>query len=127
MNPIRPPIVLIPNQYPSMSMHITHRIHLPMLCLRSRNPKSSSTLDLTYQANENILELFALEAYIQSYVADPVVRDMEYFVQTVAITIADTLRIPVTACAHIDYEGLAQSQIIQCIANPTNHSLDPLA
>jgi hypothetical protein len=107
------PLKTIQNGCPQVSMHLEHRIFLPILCNRSQNPAAGSTLNIAYTAGDRILELFALEDYIKAYNGHTVVRDMEYFLQVVALDCAKVLGHGVQLCADIHYEGLNQRQTIR--------------
>lgn len=107
------PLKTIENAYPQLSMHIEHSVFLPILCNRSQNPAAGSTLNIAYTAGARILELFALEDYIKAYNGHTVVRDMECFVQVVALDCAKALGHGVQLCAEIHYEGLSQRQTIR--------------
>nr|WP_246580902.1 hypothetical protein [Deinococcus aestuarii] len=97
---------------------VEHVLHLPELCPATGNPASGSTLTLRYTAGERLLELFSLDAYIDAFVAHPVVRDMEMFVQTVAQDGADALGVEVTASADVRFKGLRQEQRVTVVARP---------
>lgn len=106
------PLKTIGNARPSLRMRVEHVILLPILCPVSQNPAMGSTLTIAYQADERLLELFALEAYIAAYHGHNIVRDMEFFVQAVGEECATALGHEVHACGEIIYTGLAQRQKI---------------
>ncbi len=74
----RSSIKTIPNARPHLSTVVEHILELPELCPVTRNPASGSTLTLRYVAGERLLELFSLEAYIDTFVGHAVVRDLEF-------------------------------------------------
>ncbi|MBV7433984.1 hypothetical protein KRX19_03005 [Cardiobacteriaceae bacterium TAE3-ERU3] len=97
-------------------MSIEHVLLLPELCPASKNPKQGSTLTLQYDAGAQLLELFSLDKYINAYIGHPIVRDMEFFTQTVAQDAADALGCEVSATAELAYNMIAQRQRIVVIA-----------
>lgn len=107
------PLKTIANARPELHTKIEHLIDLPILCLRSQNPVAGSTLSIAYAPKERILELFALDAYIQAYIGHTLVRDMEYFVQTIADECARVLQVPVECVGRIRYNGLSMGQNIR--------------
>lgn len=102
----------INNPHPEMHMVQKHIILLPELCPASKNPVTGSTLTIKYQAGQTLLELFALEDYIQGFIGHTIVRDLEYFVQVVAKDCAQVLGYNILVKAHIKLAGLAQEQKI---------------
>ncbi|GGI79870.1 hypothetical protein [Deinococcus wulumuqiensis] len=108
----------IANARPGLEMTVEHVLTLPELCPATRNPKPGSTLTLSYVGGERLLELFSLDTYVDAFVGHPVVRDMEFFVQTVAQDAADALGCPVTAAADVSYHRLRQGQRITVRALP---------
>ena len=107
------PLKTIANARPDLHTQIEHIIDLPILCLRSQNPAAGSTLRIAYTPTERILELFALDAYIKAYIGQTIVRDMEYFVQTIAGECAGVLQVPVECVGQIRYNGLSMGQTIR--------------
>ncbi len=107
---------VIANARPDLQTDTEHVLHLPELCPMTHNPKPGSTLTLKYRAGANLLELFSLDAYIDAFVGHPVVRDMEFFVQTVAEDAANALGLEVTALAEVSYNRLRQGQRIVVVA-----------
>lgn len=106
------PLKTIENAHPELSTHIEHIVGLPILCNRSQNPAAGSTLTISYTAGARILELFALEEYVKAYNGHTVVRDMEFFVQVVALDCIKALGHDVQVRGDIVYEGLNQRQSI---------------
>ena len=106
----RPLLRTIANARPSLDTWVEHVLELPELCPATRNPRPGSTLTLKYRAGERLLELFSLDPYIDAFIAHPVVRDMELFVQTVAGHAADALGHEVEAHAEVAYNRLRQRQ-----------------
>ena len=107
------PLKTIANARSDLHTQIEHIIDLPILCLRSQNPAAGSTLRIAYTPTERILELFALDAYIKAYIGHTIVRDMEYFVQTIADECAGVLQVPVECVGQIRYNGLSMGQTIR--------------
>ncbi|MEF2279817.1 hypothetical protein V3W47_16100 [Deinococcus sp. YIM 134068] len=108
----------IANARPDLPTIVEHVLHLPELCPATRNPAPGSTLTLRYAAGGRLLELFSLDTYIDAFVAHPVVRDMEMFVQTVAVDAANALGVEVTASADVSFRGLRQGQRVTVAARP---------
>ncbi|MFC0179663.1 hypothetical protein [Thorsellia kenyensis] len=118
-------IKTITNPHPEISMIQTHIVDLPILCPKSQNPMQGSTLKITYDAKSYLLELFALDKYIKGFIGHQVVRDIEYFVQVVAMDCAKALANEVTVEADIILNtappyGLSQKQHIVIKASPQN-------
>ncbi|PTA67729.1 hypothetical protein [Deinococcus arcticus] len=109
---------VIANARPDLSTLVEHVLHLPPLCPATGNPGPGSTLALRYEAGPGLLELFSLDSYIDAFVGHPVVRDMEFFVQTVAQDAANALGQPVTAHADVAFKGLRQGQRVTVTAAP---------
>lgn len=120
-----PNMAVIDNAHPKMMMTVEHILLLPELCPASKNPKAGSHLTLQYQAKEKLLELFSLDKHINAYIGHPIVRDMEYFVQTIAQTAANTLGQEITAIAELSYNRLQQKQKITLLAKPNNRLNTP--
>ncbi|BDP40162.1 hypothetical protein DAETH_01310 [Deinococcus aetherius] len=108
----------IANTRPGVHTVVEHVLHLPELCPVTHNPMPGSTLTLRYAAGGRLLELFSLDAYIDAFVGHPVVRDMEFFVQTVAQDTADAIGAEVTASADVRFKGLRQEQRVTVVARP---------
>lgn len=108
----------IPNAKPHLHMVVEHVLHLPELCPVSHNPAPGSTLTLRYVAGTRLLELFSLDAYIDALIGHPVVRDIEFFVQTVAQDAANAAGVEVTATAEVRLNGLRQKQRVMVVAGP---------
>lgn len=109
----------IANARPDVDTLVEHVLFLPELCPATLNPKPGSTLTLRYQAGELLLELFSLDTYIDAFIGHTVVRDMEFFVQTVALDAAHALGGEVTAVADVTFNRLRQGQRITVKATPT--------
>lgn len=108
----------IPNAKPHLHTVVEHVLHLPELCPVSRNPATGSTLTLRYVAGERLLELFSLDSYVDALIGHPVVRDIEFFVQTVAQDAANAAGVEVTATAQVRLNGLRQEQRVMVVAKP---------
>ncbi|GAA5534901.1 hypothetical protein [Deinococcus aluminii] len=108
----------IPNARPHLPTVVEHVLHLPELCPASHNPAPGSTLTLRYVAGERLLELFSLDTYIDAFVGHPVVRDMEFFVQTVAQDAANAAGVEVTATADVRLNLVRQGQRVTVVAVP---------
>ena len=107
------------NARPDVDTVVEHVLFLPELCPATLNPKPGSTLTLRYQAGALLLEFFSLDTYIDAFIGHPVVRDMEFFVQTVALDAASALGGEVTAVADVTFNRLRQGQRITVRATPT--------
>lgn len=77
--------------------------------------EASLLLLLQYNATQ-LLNLFSLDKYINAYIVHQIVRDMEFFTQTVAQDAADALGCEVTATAELAYNMIAQRHRIVVIA-----------
>lgn len=108
----------IANARPQLPTLVEHILHLPELCPATQNPAPGSTLTVSYQAGEWLLELFSLDTYIDAFFAHPVVRDMELFVQTVAQDAANAARVQVTVLADVRLNRVRQGQRITVVAQP---------
>ena len=115
------PLKTIANARPDLATEIEHTIDLPILCLRSQNPAAGSTLAIRYTPTARILELFALDSYIKAYIGHTLVRDMEYFVQSIADECARVLEVPIDCVGQIRYNGLSMGQNIRVRAS-NSHS-----
>ncbi|MBR0573786.1 MULTISPECIES: hypothetical protein [Pasteurellaceae] len=113
------PMNVIDNPNPKMDTEVEHILYLPELCPASKNPKQGSFITLRYKNSNHFLELFSLDKHIDSYIGHTIVRDMEYFVQTIAQAAADVLKETVTASAKIDYNLIRQCQKIYVVAKPS--------
>jgi 7-cyano-7-deazaguanine reductase len=111
----------IANAKPGLHTVVEHVLYLPELCPASRNPAPGSTLTLRYVAGERLLELFSLDRYIDAFLAHPVVRDIELFVQTAAQDAANAAGVEVTATAEVRLNGLRQGQRVTVMAVPEAH------
>lgn len=120
MSGVAPLLRTIANARPGLSTEIEHILELPELCPKTQNPRPGSTLRLRYQAGARLLELFSLDEYVRAFVGHPVVRDMEFFVQTVAQDAADALGLSVVATADVTYNRLSQGQRITVTAEPSH-------
>ena len=108
----------IANARPDLSTLVEHIVELPELCPATGNPRPSSTLTIRYEAGERLLELFSLDAYVAAFIGHPVVRDMEYFVQTVAQDSADVLGHAVEVRADVQFNRVRQGQRLTVRAHP---------
>lgn len=110
-------IETIGNPFPSLDSYSEHIVDLPILCYKSQNPLSGSTLSIGYTAKASFLELFALERYIHAFAGHTEVRDMEHFVQVIAQECQQALQVPVSIEANIRYNGLAMGQRIKVVSS----------
>ena len=106
----RSPLKTIENAHPALSTKVEHRLDFPELCPHTHNPKAGSHLWIRYETGDRLLELFALEDYILGFQGHTVVRDVEYFVQEVALDCAAALKSRVEVEANIELNGLKQGQ-----------------
>ena len=114
-------IQTVGNHHPAMSMVQRHVVNVPPLCPATANPQAGSTLTVTYIPNAKLLELYALTAYVHSFVGHQTVRDIEHFAQTLAQDCANALGVPVSLRAHF---VLHLNQVVQLIikATPNTHA-----
>lgn len=111
------PLKTIDNAHPGLNTRVEHRIDLPELCPHSHNPVAGSHLWIRYNTGAHLLELFALDAYILGFKNHEIVRDIEYFVQEVALDCAAALGTEVEVSADIEFNGLQQGQRVTVIAS----------
>ena len=109
----------IANARPDLHTVVEHVVELPELCPATENPRPGSTLTICYEARERLLELFSLDGYIAAFIGHPVVRDMEYFVQTVAQDCADALGHEVEVRADVRFNRVRQGQRLAVRAAPS--------
>lgn len=109
------PLKTIDNAHPNMKTRVEHRVDLPELCPYSHNPASGSHLWIRYTTGARLLELFALEAYILGFKGHTIVRDMEHFVQEVALDCAAALQTEVEVAAEIEFNGIEQGQRVTVV------------
>ncbi|ADV66434.1 hypothetical protein [Deinococcus maricopensis] len=108
----------IGNARPHLRTTVEHVLHLPELCPASHNPAPGSTLTVRYAPRAHLLELFSLDAYVRAFHQHPVVRDIEFFVQTVAEDCAATLGLEVTVCGDVKLNMVRQEQRVTVTAGP---------
>lgn len=110
------PLKTIDNAHPNLKTRVEHRVDLPELCPHSHNPGKGSHLWIRYSTGAKLIELFALEAYILGFQNHQIVRDIEYFVQEVALDCANALDTEVEVAARIELNGLEQGQRVTVVA-----------
>lgn len=103
---------VIDNARPDLATEVEHVLYLPELCPATHNPKAGSALRLRYEARAKLLELFSLDVYLDAFIGHPSVRDMEYFVQTVAEDVAQALGQEIEAVAEVQFNRVRQGQKI---------------
>jgi len=100
----------IANPAPHLQTQQEHYLQLPVLCPASKNPGTGSWLRIRYSAHTYFLEVFSLSAYIQSFIAHPMVRDVEAFTQTLARDMHQLLgQGPLQVEGHFELPALQQS------------------
>jgi 7-cyano-7-deazaguanine reductase len=86
----------MPNERPGVRATVTHRIPLPRCCPVSGNPQPGSELVIRYRPGTNVLELYALDRYVRSFVGGRgEVRSMETMIQQIAQDCAGVLGVRV--------------------------------
>ena len=114
------PLKTIENAHPNLKTWVEHRVDLPELCPHTHNPVAGSHLWIRYHSGQRLLELFALEAYILGFQGHQIVRDMEYFVQEVALDCANALKSTVEVSANIEFNGIKQGQRVTVVVEATD-------
>lgn len=99
-------LITLPNNQSGQRLFMQHVVEVPPCCPVSRNPRPGSTLTIVYRANEQVLEVASLYAYIHQFVGglrnatgELLVRDMEGMLLRVAQDCAQTLCVPVRVYA----------------------------
>ena len=91
----------------------THVGAIPSLCPKTGNPVSGSTLTITYQPGQKLLEIYSLNDYMASFIGSQEVRDLELFTQVVARDCREALGVKVFVRGkYILYIG--QNVICEC-------------
>jgi 7-cyano-7-deazaguanine reductase len=80
-----------------------HRLDLPSMCPISGNPKPGSHIRILYKADGKFLEVYSLQAYVNSFIGGHPsgVRDMEQTIQKIAGDCALVLGVPVKVYANL--------------------------
>jgi len=103
------------NPNPTIQTKQEHIVALPILCPYSKNPDNGSELIISYQADKYFLEVFAIYDYVNSFIAHPIVRDIEFFTQTIARDCAKLLDVKVQVTGKYFLTGLNQKVITTVI------------
>jgi NADPH-dependent 7-cyano-7-deazaguanine reductase QueF len=108
----------VPNEKRCLWTKETHYLDIPPCCPVSGNPIPLSTLTITYEPQDLILEVASLRAYINSFQnGRGAVRSMEGMIQTIAQDAANALRIYVKVKATLTIKP-HQTMILKCTAAP---------
>lgn len=93
----------IADERPGVATWIENRVYLPRCCPVSKNPEPGSHLSLRYRVRGQMLEVFSLKAYIESFVGGHPdgTRNMETMVQKIAQECATLLGTTVYAHAFL--------------------------
>lgn len=109
------------NQRPDVPMVQRHIVSVPALCPATANPQPGSTITVTYIPKAKLLELYALTAYVHSFIGHNTVRDIEYFAQLLAQNCADALGVQVCVRANFVL-NIDQVIKLRIKASPLAHS-----
>ena len=113
-------LITLPNNTSGQRLFMQHAVEVPPCCPVSRNPRPGSTLTICYRAQEQVLEVASLYAYIHQFVGglrdasgQIVVRDMEGMLLRVAQDCAQAIGVPVRVYANL---WIAPKQRVSTIA-----------
>ena len=92
----------IPNTAPQLTTRVKLAFPFAGLCPVSGEPQPGSTLSISYEAGNVLLETKALRRYLETFAGDNQhgVRDLEQAVQRIAQECANALTVAVTVAAH---------------------------
>ena len=90
-----------------------HEVEIPPLCPKTGNPIKGSTLTITYEPKEKLLELYSLNEYIASFIGSNEVRDLELFTQVVARDCHAILGVEVSVIGKFGL-NIGQTLICEC-------------
>lgn len=109
----------IPNNYPKLTTQVSLTYPFAQLCPASGEPQPSSTITITYEAGDYLLETKALRRYLASFAGDNThrVRDLEEVAQVIAQECANALVVRVDVRAH--YELSIGSMEVAVTAMPS--------
>ena len=93
----------------------THEVRVPALCPRTGNPIAGSTLTITYEPNQKLMEIYSLNEYVASFIGSQEVRDLELFTQVVARDCHEVLDVTVTVLG-LYLLNIGQTVICECTA-----------
>jgi hypothetical protein len=99
-------LVTTPNLLPAVRTLEIHRLPLLGLCPHSGNPQPGSTITICYRPHTVVLEVYALQRYLHSFIGGKIVdgvqiRDMEQTIQRIAVDAAGVLEVPVRVRADL--------------------------
>jgi NADPH-dependent 7-cyano-7-deazaguanine reductase QueF len=90
----------IKNTHPEIKTTITLRTPFVSACPHSGEPQAGSTISVTYQPNENLIELHSIEKYLKALSGGSDALDLETVVQLVFIACQE---IGISASVQADY------------------------
>lgn len=91
----------------------TNEVQVPPLCPKTGNPIAGSTLTITYSPNEELLEFYSLNEYIESFIGSNEARDLELFTQVVARDCHEVLGVKVSVVGKFIL-NIGQTLICEC-------------
>lgn len=106
------------NKYPELPMRISLTYPFARLCPMTGEPQPLSTLTISYEAGDCLLETKALRRYLESFAGENVydIRDLEEAAQAVAKACANALAVQVLVRAH--YELMIGLMDVEVTATP---------
>lgn len=104
----------ISNPNPGIEMTITNEINLPPFCTATDNPGPNSYMQIKYKSRDKFLEVFTFEKYVNSFIGNMVVRDVEFITQEIAKEAATVLGLPVEVLAFFELVGFKYGQNVTC-------------
>lgn len=107
-------IKTITNPNPELVLTMTNRINLPPFCTATDNPGPNSYLTIKYKSQGNLLEVFTFEKYVNSFIGNMVVRDVEFMAQEIAKEAATVLGQGVEVFAYFELVGFRYGQSVSC-------------
>lgn len=112
-------LITLSNNTSRQRLFMQHAVDIPPCCPISRNPRPGSTLTVVYRAQEQVLEVASLYAYLHQFVGglrdssgELLVRDMEEMLLRVAQDCAQALRVPVRVYARWNIAPKQQVSVI---------------
>lgn len=85
----------ITNQYPELNTTVTLTTPFVGACPHSGEPQEGSTISVTYQPTDKLIELHAIEQYLAKLTRGSEALDLETVVQLVAMACREALGQPV--------------------------------
>ncbi len=74
----------------------SHEVQVPPLCPKTANPVAGSTITISYEPEDRLLEFYSLRDYIAAFAGSQEVRDLELLTQVVARDCREVLGVKVS-------------------------------